>query len=65
MPWTRLSENPKPKWVSVKKFAEYFDLPKSSAYRLIKDQRMKEAVKRLDLDTIRIDLNLAEKILIK
>lgn len=65
MPWTKLDEKPKKKYVSVKAFMEYFDLPKSSAYKILKEPRMKEAVKRLDIETIRVDLNLAEKILIR
>jgi hypothetical protein len=64
MPWTKGDPMPKKKYVNVKTFMEYFDLPKGSAYRILKEPRMKDAVKRIDVSTIRVDLNLAEKILI-
>jgi len=63
MPWVKGSEQPKKKYVSMKHFAEYFDFPTSSAYKLIKEPKYSEMVKRTDIG-IKIDLNLAEKLII-
>ena len=63
MPWTKLSEKPKTKWVSIKHCAEHFDCSKSKIYELIKQPRYAGIAKRTDVG-IRIDLNLAEKLII-
>ena len=65
MPWTKGDEKPRAKWVKVKDFQEYFDLPKSTAYRLMKLPEMRGAVRRLGERTIRVNLPLADEILRK
>ena len=63
MPWTRLSEKTKPKWVSIAHCAEHFDCSKSKIYELIKEPRYRDMAKRTKVG-IRIDLNLAEKLIV-
>ncbi len=63
MPWTRLSDKPKPKWVSIAHCAKHFDCGKSTIYQMIKKPKYAEMAKRTEVG-IRIDLNLAEKLII-
>lgn len=63
MSWTRLSDKPKQKWISVKHCAEHFDCSKSQIYKLIEQPKYKDMVKRTKVG-IRIELNLAEKLII-
>jgi len=63
MPWTKLDEKPKQKWISVKHCAEHFDCSKSQIYKLIEQPKYKDMVKRTKVG-IRIELNLAEKLII-
>ena len=63
MPWVKDSEKPKAKWVSVKHCAEHFDCSKSQIYKLIEQPRYKDMAKRTTVG-IRIELNLAEKLIV-
>ena len=62
MPWTRDSEKPKAKWVSVKHCAEHFDCSKSQIYKLIELPRYRDARKNTEVG-IRVELNLMEKLI--
>lgn len=63
MAWTRDSEKPKAKWISVKHCAEHFDCSKSQIYKLLEQPKYKDMAKRTNVG-IRIELNLAEKLII-
>ena len=63
MPWVKGSEKPKQKWVSIKHCAEYFDCSKSQIYKLIQQPKYKDMAKRTNVG-IRIELNLAEKLIL-
>lgn len=63
MPWTRDSEKSKAKWISVKHCAEHFDCSKSQIYKLLEQPKYKDMAKRTKVG-IRIELNLAEKLII-
>lgn len=65
MPWTKLAEKPKAKWVNMNKFIEEFDLKKTKAYELVKLPEMQEAVRRFGERTIRVNLPVADEILRK
>lgn len=63
MPWVKGSENPKPKWVSIKHCAEHFDCSKSKIYEMIKQPKFRDMAKRTEVG-IRINLPLAEKLIL-
>lgn len=63
MPWTRDSGKQKQKWISIKHCAEHFDCSKSQIYKLIQQPKYKDMAKRTNVG-IRIELNLAEKLII-
>ena len=63
MPWVKGSEKPRPKWVTVNHCAKYFDYGVSTMYQLIKEPKYSEMAKRTPKG-IRIDLNVAEKLII-
>lgn len=63
MPWNKLCEQPKAKWVSIKHCAEHFDCSKSQIYVLIRQPKYRDMAKRTDVG-IRINLPLAEKLIL-
>lgn len=55
MPWTKLSEKPKTKYIKVKDFAEMYDMSDKTVYQMIKDPVFFDAVKKIGTRGIRLD----------
>lgn len=59
MPWTRLQEKAKVKYVTVKEFQEQYSLSKPQAYKILAMPEMREAVIKVGERGIRVNLNRA------
>ena len=63
MPYTRLSEKARKKYVTVKQFMEQYQLTKTQAYKILAMKEMKEAVIKTGERSIRVDIDLAFEIM--
>lgn len=59
MPWTKLQEKAKVKYVTVKEFQEQYSLSKPQAYKILAMPEMREAVIKVGERGIRVNLNRA------
>lgn len=63
MPWTKLQEKAKVKYVTVKEFQEQYSLSKPQAYKILAMPEMREAVIKVGERGIRVNLNRAFEIM--
>lgn len=62
MPYTKLQEKARKKYVTVKEFQEQYSLSKAQAYRILSMPEMQEAIAKMGSKCIRIDLDRAFEI---
>lgn len=63
MPYTKLQEKARVKYVTAKEFAEQYSLSKANAYRILAMPEMEEAVMKTGEKGIRVNLDKAFEIM--
>ena len=63
MPYTRLQEKARKKYVKPRQFAEQYDISKSQLYRILNMQEFQEAIIKVGEKTKRIDIDKAFEIM--
>lgn len=63
MPYTRLSEKARVKYVTPKQFMEQYQLKKSQAYKILARPEMQEAIIKTGERSIRVNLDRAFEIM--
>lgn len=63
MPWTKLSEKARVKYVTAKEFQKQYSLSKSQAYKILAMPEMKEAIARTGTRNKKVNLDKAFEIM--
>ena len=63
MPYTRLQEKARTKYITVKQFQEQFSISKAQAYKILARPEMEEAKIKVGEKAIRINLDRAFEIM--
>ena len=63
MPWTKLSEKPRVKYVTIKEFAEQYSMSKAQAYRVLAMPEMQEAIIKTGEKSKRVNIDRAFEIM--
>ena len=63
MPYTRLQEKARTKYITVKQFKEQFSISKAQAYKILARPEMEEAKIKVGEKAIRINLDRAFEIM--
>ena len=63
MPYTRLQEKARKKYVKPRQFAEQYDISKSQLYRILNMQEFQEAIIKVGAKTKRINVDRAFEIM--
>ena len=63
MPYTRLQEKARKKYVKPRQFAEQYDISKSQLYRILNMQEFQEAIIKVGEKTKRINVDRAFEIM--
>ena len=63
MPWTKLSEKARVKYVTIKEFAEQYSMSKAQAYRVLAMPEMQEAIIKTGEKSKRVNIDRAFEIM--